>query len=225
MSIHNIAHSPEINPIVSLMLLRNATIATMTPGVPYGLIAHGAVVIEGDRIAWTGPETDLPAAYQRDGEDMQGRLITPALIDYHTHVVFGGNRAEEFEMRLNGASYEAVARAGGGIVSTVTATRGASEAALLDDAITRVDALIGEGVTAIEVKSGYGLDRETELKMLRVARRIAQVRRVRVMTSFLGAHAVPAEYQGDPDGYIDGVCIPALQAAHAEGLVDAVNGF
>ena len=128
-------------------------------------------------------------------------------------------------MRLNGASYEAVARAGGGIVSTVTATRGASEAALLDDALTRVDALIGEGVTAIEVKSGYGLDRETELKMLRVARRIAQVRRVRVMTSFLGAHAVPAEYQGDPDGYIDGVCIPALQAAHAEGLVDAVDGF
>lgn len=202
------------------MLLRNAKIATMLPEGPYGLL-EGAVLIEDGLIKWVGPDADAPA----EGEDMAGRLITPALIDCHTHVVFGGNRAAEFEMRLKGASYEEVARAGGGIVSTVTATRAASEGVLLADALTRVDALMAEGVSVIEVKSGYGLDRETELKMLRVARAIAAARPVRVRTSFLGAHAVPVEYRDRADGYIDEVCLPTLEAAAAEGLVDAVDGF
>ena len=204
------------------MLLRNATLATMDPATPYGLVEHGAVLIDGGRIAWVGPDADAPGG---PSEDLQGRLITPALIDCHTHVVFGGNRAAEFEMRLNGAGYEEIARAGGGIVSTVTATREAPEAELLADALTRVDAMIAEGVCLIEVKSGYGLDTETELRMLRVARAIADARPVRVKTTFLGAHAVPPEFAGRADAYIDEVCLPALKAAHAEGLVDAVDGF
>lgn len=208
------------------MLFMNAQVATLQDNHSYGLIAEGAIVTEGSQIAWVGPATDLPDTYKTaTAHDLGGRLVTPALIDCHTHVVFGGNRAAEFELRLNGASYEEVARAGGGIVSTVQATRSASEDALLQDALLRVDALIAEGVTCIEVKSGYGLDTETELKMLRVARVIAQKRPVTVQTSFLGAHAVPPEYKDRPDVYIDTVCIPALRAAHAEGLVDAVDGF
>lgn len=211
------------------MLLTNARVATMTEGeaaVPYGLIEAGAVVVQGERIQWVGAEADLPARF-RDQEttDLAGRLVTPALIDCHTHIIAGGNRAREFEMRLQGASYEEVARAGGGIVSTVKATRAASEAELLADALPRVDALIRDGVTLLEVKSGYGLDLETELKMLRVARRIPQERPVRVKTTFLGAHAVPPEFQGRDDAYIDTVCIPTLRAAHGAGLVDAVDGF
>lgn len=207
------------------MLLRNARIATMCDGPDYGLIEKGAVVIEGDRIAWVGPEADLPTTHDLQGENLKGRLITPALIDCHTHIVHGGDRAGEFEMRLGGASYEEVARAGGGIVSTVRATREASEDDLLRSALRFADALIAEGVSVIEVKSGYGLDVETELKMLRVARRIEQVRPVRICTSFLGAHAVPQDMQGNPDMYIQQVCIPALRQAAAEGLVDAVDGF
>ena len=208
-------------------LLRNATLATLdTEDHSYGLIKDGAVVMEGTQITWVGPDNALPKGMKMDEvHDLGGRLVTPALIDCHTHVVFGGNRAKEFEMRLNGASYEEVARAGGGIVSTVTATRAASEQRLLDDALARVDAMIAEGVTMIEVKSGYGLDAETELKMLRVARRIATLRPVEVKTTFLGAHATPTNYKGQSDAYIDEVCIPALHAAHAEGLVDAVDGF
>ena len=156
---------------------------------------------------------------------MQNRLITPGLIDCHTHIVFGGNRAMEFEMRLNGASYEEVARAGGGIVSTVSATREATLDELVEDALPRLDALIAEGATVVEVKSGYGLDQETELNMLRAARRLGKLRPVTVKTTFLGAHATPAEYKGRDDDYIDQICIPALRAAHAEGLVDAVDGF
>ncbi|ABG33150.1 imidazolonepropionase [Roseobacter denitrificans] len=208
------------------MLFTNARIVTLRDDQDYGLIEEGAIATDGDQIAWVGPSADVPDAYRSETtHDLGGRLVTPALIDCHTHVVFGGNRATEFELRLNGASYEEVARAGGGIVSTVTATRGASEAALLADALTRVDALIAEGVTLIEVKSGYGLDRDTELKMLRVARQIASARPVDVRTSFLGAHAVPPEFKGNPDAYIDDICIPTLHAAHAEGLVDAVDGF
>ncbi|WP_341863726.1 imidazolonepropionase [Gymnodinialimonas sp. 57CJ19] len=208
------------------MLLTNAHVVTLQTDADYGLIADGAIAMDGDRIAWVGSAAQVPAAY-RDGPqtDLGGRLVTPALIDCHTHVVFGGNRATEFELRLNGASYEAVARAGGGIISTVTATRAASEDALLADALKRVDALIAEGVTLIEVKSGYGLTQEAELKMLRVARRIAQERPIEVRTSFLGAHAVPPEFTGQPDAYIDEICLPTLRAAHGEGLVDAVDGF
>ncbi len=208
------------------MLLTNAQLVTLQTDDSFGLIADGAIALDGTQIAWVGKASEVPDAYRSaKTHDLGGRLITPALIDCHTHVVFGGNRAAEFELRLNGASYEEVAKAGGGIVSTVTATRAASHEALLTDALTRVDALIAEGVTLIEVKSGYGLDQETELKMLRVARQIAQVRPLEVRTSFLGAHAVPAEYMGAPDAYIDAVCIPTLRAAHAEGLVDAVDGF
>ncbi|PVB59837.1 imidazolonepropionase [Labrenzia sp. 011] len=212
---------------MSKRLFTNASLATLVEtGTPYGLIADGALVIDGDRIAWAGSAKDLPADWASlDGEDLGGRLVTPGLIDCHTHVVFGGNRAREFEMRLEGASYEEVARAGGGIVSTVGATRAASEDALLAAALPRIDALIAEGVTTIEIKSGYGLDRETELRMLRTARRIADQRPIRVRTSFLGAHAIPPEYKGRPDAYLDEVCLPALEAAHAEGLVDAVDGF
>lgn len=197
--------------------------ATMT-GAGYGLLEDAAIVIAGDRIAWVGPAADLPtehAAHPR--RDVCGRLITPALIDCHTHIVHGGNRAREFEMRLNGASYEEIARAGGGIVSTVAATRAASEDALLRSALPRIDALIAQGVGTVEIKSGYGLDQQTELKMLRVARALGKARPIRVVTSFLGAHAVPAGIEAD--AYIDDICIPTLRAAHADGLVDAVDGF
>lgn len=208
------------------MLLRNARIATLQDDRSYGLITDAALAIDGERIAWVGRADAIPQAFRNDPtQDLQGRLVTPALIDCHTHVVFGGHRAAEFEQRLNGASYEEVARAGGGIVSTVNATRAASEADLLTDALRRVDALIAEGVTLIEVKSGYGLDEETELKMLRVARRIAEARPVEIRTTFLGAHAVPPDFRDRPDAYIDDTCIPTLRAAHAEGLVDAVDGF
>ncbi|MGB7242879.1 MAG: imidazolonepropionase, partial [Sulfitobacter sp.] len=208
------------------MLLTNGHIATLRSDDSFGLVANGVVALEGPQIAWVGPAADLPAVYQNQPtHDLGGRLVTPALIDCHTHIVFGGNRAAEFEQRLNGASYEEIAKAGGGIVSTVTATRNASEDALLADALTRVDAMIAEGVTLIEVKSGYGLDQDTELKMLRVARQISQARPIDVRTSFLGAHAVPADYAGRPDDYIDAVCIPTLRTAHAMGLVDAVDGF
>jgi imidazolonepropionase len=209
-------------------LLMNGAVATMASptdgGAAYGLIERGAVVLRGGRVAWVGAEAELGAAAEGcTVHDLGGRLVTPALIDCHTHVVFGGDRAREFEMRLEGASYAEIARAGGGIVSTVRATREASEEDLLAGALRRVDALIAEGVATIEVKSGYGLDVETELRMLRVARAIGRARDVRVVTTFLGAHAVPEE--ADADGYIDGVCIPALEAAHAEGLVDAVDAF
>lgn len=209
-----------------LMLLTNATLATMQEGSPYRLVSDGAVAIDAGRIIWAGPQDAIPAEL-RDSEtsDLDGRLVTPALIDCHTHIVHGGNRALEFEQRLQGASYEEIARAGGGIVSTVSATRSTSDETLLTDALRRVDALIAEGVAAIEIKSGYGLDIETELKMLRVARSIATMRPVRVRTSFLGAHAVPPEYKGRPDAYLDEICLPALNAAHGEGLVDAVDGF
>ncbi len=195
-------------------------------GTAYGLYRDAAIAVDGSDIVWVGARSALPAEYADwPAQDYGDRLITPGLIDAHTHVVFGGNRAAEFEMRLNGATYEEVARAGGGILSTVNATRSASEDALLSDALQRVDALIAEGVTCLEVKSGYGLDTETELKMLRVARRIGEMRPVRVKTSFLGAHAVPPEFAAQPDAYIAEICIPALREAHAQGLVDAVDGF
>ncbi len=207
-------------------VLTGAKLATMEPGAPYGLIEDGAMAVQGDRIAWCGPADALPDSYSEwAAEDLGGRLVTPGLIDCHTHIVFGGDRASEFEMRLNGASYEEVARAGGGIVSTVTATRAADLDALVAGALPRLDTLIAEGMTSVEVKSGYGLDRETELTMLRAARRLGELRDVTVKTTFLGAHAMPAEYANRADAYLDEVCLPTLRAAHAEGLVDAVDGF
>lgn len=212
-------------PMSSSFALTDAIVATMAPASDgYGLIQTAAIVVVDARIAWVGAAGDLPDKYSGLAQkSCKGRLVTPALIDCHTHIVYGGNRAREFEMRLNGASYEEVARAGGGIVSTVAATRSESETQLLAGALTRADALIAQGVSVIEVKSGYGLDRETELKMLRVARQIEQHRPVRIVTTFLGAHAVPKN--SDADAYIDQICIPTLEAAHAEGLVDAVDGF
>lgn len=206
-------------------LFVNCRAATLT-GPDYGLIEDAAIAVTPDGILWVGPRSDIPAAVAAFPQtDLGGRLVTPALIDCHTHVVHGGNRAGEFEMRLKGASYEEVARAGGGIVSTVRATRAAREEDLIASALPCIDAMIAEGVAVIEIKSGYGLDIETELRMLRAARRIAELRPVEVRTTFLGAHAAPADYKGREDAYIEEICLPALRAAHAEGLVDAVDGF
>ena len=207
-------------------LFRNAQIATMTPGKSYGLIENGAVVISADRIKWVGAEKELPDEFAGlQGKNLEGRLVTPALIDCHTHLVYGGSRATEFELRLNGASYEEIARNGGGILSTVTATRNASEDELLAQSLPRLDAFLVEGVATIEIKSGYGLDIETEIKMLRVARQLGKERSVRVKTSFLGAHAIPPEFSGKADAYIDFVCEEVLPAVHYENLADAVDGF
>lgn len=195
-------------------------------GAPYGVIPCGAVAIEDARIAWTGPQQNLPAKYScQEKIDLKGKLVTPALIDCHTHIIHGGDRAQEFEMRLQGRSYEDISRAGGGIVSTVKATRAANEEELLAQALPRIDQLIAEGVCTLEIKSGYGLDAETELKMLRTARRVESLRDIRIKTTFLGAHALPDAFKENADGYIDDICIPALIAAHKEGLVDAVDGF
>lgn len=204
------------------MLFSNLKLATMTDGAPYGLIEDGAVLVENDRIAWAGPARDAP---KDDKTDCGGRLLTPGLIDCHTHIVYGGNRANEFEMRLNGASYAEIAKAGGGIVSTVRATREASEDQLLQSAAARLEALLAEGVTTIEIKSGYGLDVDTELKMLRTARRLGDTHPVDVVTSFLGAHAFPPEYRENHEGYVDLVCANSLPAAARDKLADAVDGF
>jgi len=209
------------------LILRNAKIATINEGAAgYRMINAGALVLSDGQIEWVGAEQDLPAQYVgAAAEDLAGRLVTPGLIDCHTHVVFGGDRAQEFEMRLNGAGYEEIARAGGGINSTVKATRLASFEELVTGALPRVDALISEGLTTLEIKSGYGLEREAELMLLRAAREIGKRWPVTVKTTYLGAHATPPEYKGRDDAYIDEVVIPTLIAAHQEGLVDAVDGF
>lgn len=208
-------------------LLQHARIATMRPdGVAYGLIEDGALAVRDGRIAWLGPRHETPGTFDDlPRENLDGRLVTPALVDCHTHIVYGGDRAREFEMRLEGASYEAIARAGGGILSTVRATRDADEDDLLAACLPRVDHLIAEGVATLEIKSGYGLDLETELRMLRVARRVAAERALRVRTSFLGAHALPPEFDGRPDAYIDFVCDAVMPAAAEQGLADAVDAF
>ncbi|MCY3879764.1 MAG: imidazolonepropionase [Rhodobacteraceae bacterium] len=196
----------------------------MSPMTGDGIVRDAAILLHGGTIAWAGPASDCPeirASIER--LDIAGRLVTPALIDCHTHLVHGGERSREFEMRMQGESYENIARAGGGIASTVAATRRESEADLLASALRRADNLIAEGVAVIEIKSGYGLDTDTEMRMLRVARRIAEERPVRVKTSFLGAHSVPHDVGAD--AYLDEVCLPALNAAYAAGLVDAVDGF
>jgi imidazolonepropionase len=200
--------------------LRNATVATMGPE---GVTTGAAVRVRDGRIAWIGPDAQAPT--DAPSLDLDGRLLTPAPIDCHTHLVHAGDRAREFELRLEGAGYEQIAREGGGIVSTVRATRAATEDELVEQALPRLDALIAEGVATVEIKSGYGLDPETELRMLRAARRLAAERPVRVRATYLGAHAIPPEYAGRPDAYIDEVAIPALRAAHEAGLADAVDAF
>ena len=207
-----------------MRLLTNARCAQMTgPNIPYGLIEDAAILLDGNRIAWVGHTKDAPSDIPF--EDLGRRLVTPGLIDCHTHLVFGGDRAREFEMRLEGASYEDVARAGGGILSTVKATRALSVEALAQNALPRLDALLAEGVTTVEIKSGYGLTIDDELKMLRAARRLADLRPVTIVTTWLAAHAVPPEYAGRADAYIDEVAVPGLDLAFDEGLVDQVDGF
>lgn len=208
------------------MLLHNATVATMEGPAPYGLLKHAAIALERERIVWVGPEAKLPERFAGlVRTDLGGRLVTPGLVECHTHLIHAGDRAREFEQRLGGASYEEIAREGGGIMSTVTATRAADEDRLVALALPRLDALLAQGVTSVEIKSGYGLTIEAELAMLRAARRLGELRRVRVRTSYLGAHALPPDYADRGDAYLDEVGLPALRAAHAEGLVDAVDGF
>jgi imidazolonepropionase len=213
---------------MSLELWTHARIATMAgdAAAPYGLIEDGALAVRDGRIEWVGAASALPPAMREEAvvHDAGGALITPGLIDCHTHLVYGGDRAGEFEARLNGATYEEIARAGGGIVSTVKATREASEGGLLAQSRTRLRQLLAEGVTTIEIKSGYGLALEPEGRCLRVARRLGEQERVSVRTTFLGAHALPPEFKGRPDDYVDEVC-RMLPQLHAEGLVDAVDAF
>lgn len=213
----------------SVQLWRNARLATLASGREgLGIVERGAVAARDGRIVYAGPESELPAEFvEPDGAivDCEGRLVTPGLIDCHTHLVHAGNRANEFEMRLAGATYEEIARAGGGIVSSVAALRAASKQTLLRETLPRLDALIAEGVTTVEVKSGYGLDPENERKSLRVARQLGAERPVTVQTTFLGAHAVPPAYRDDRDGYIDLVVDKMLPAVAREGLADAVDGF
>ena len=206
-------------------LFVNAKVATMTDGTgAYGLIEDGAVALAGDTVAWVGPRADLPGT-DLQGTDCGGAVLTPGLVDCHTHLVYGGNRAAEFEERLNGVSYEEISRRGGGIASTVAATRSESEAELIASGAKRLDRLRAEGVTTVEIKSGYGLDTETELKMLRAARALGETDGVDVVTSFLGAHAIPPEYKGRSSEFIDLVCEEMLPAAADAGLADAVDGF
>jgi imidazolonepropionase len=204
----------------------DARLATLAPGRPgFGIVERGGVAAKDGRIAFAGPAADLPTGWDaRHRVALDGRWVMPGLVDCHTHLVYAGERAHEFELRLAGASYEDIARAGGGIVSTVKATRAASEDDLVRASLPRLDRLLAEGVTTIEIKSGYGLDSKTEMRMLRAARRLAQEREVDVVTSFLGAHALPPEANGDKEQYIDEVCsmIPAIAR---ERLADAVDTF
>ncbi len=206
---------------------RNARLATLARGAPgLGVVERGAILARDGRIVFAGPEPDAPSA-PNDARtiDCEGRWITPGLIDCHTHLVYAGSRAAEFEARLAGVSYEEIARAGGGIVSTVRATRRASKDELLRQSQPRLDALIAEGVTTVEIKSGYGLDLATERKMLQVTRRLAAERPIEVRATFLGAHALPSEYSEDRAGYVAEVADAMLPALASEGLVDAVDGF
>jgi imidazolonepropionase len=203
------------------LLFTHARLATLLDG--YGIVDDGAVAVKDGRIAWAGPRKEAPAAASE--HDCGGLWLTPGLVDCHTHIVHAGNRSDEWEARLNGASYEDIARQGGGIMATVRATRAASEDELLRQSAPRIQALLAEGVTTLEIKSGYGLDLESEARMLRVARRVQAVLPVNVATTFLGAHALPPEFAGRADDYIDEVCERMLPALADEGLVDAVDAF
>jgi imidazolonepropionase len=202
----------------------NARLATLA-GTGLGIVERGIVAARDGRIVFAGAQSGAPQFDAAQRIDCAGRWITPALVDCHTHLIYAGNRAREFEMRLQDASYEQIAREGGGIVSTVKATRAASEAELVEAALPRLDALIAEGAGAVEIKSGYGLSLEHELKMLRAARALAAKRKVRVVTTFLGAHALPPEANGDKDKYIDLVCNAMIPAVARERLADAVDAF
>ena len=204
------------------MILTNLRLAACNPDLP-PLTEDAAIVLADGRIAWCGPRSDLRAT--GPARDLGGRLVTPALIDCHTHIVHAGHRAAEFAMRLGGQSYAAIAAAGGGILSSLAATRAATVDDLVATALPRLDALLAEGVATVEVKSGYGLDLATEGRMLRAARRLAALRPVGIVTTFLGAHAVPPDYKGRAQAYLDEVCLPALQSLAAEGLVDQVDAF
>jgi len=207
-------------------LLRNARLCTLAGDDGYGLVEDGVLAWRSDAIVYAGPASGLPAEFTGGRTiDAAGALVTPGLIDCHTHLVFAGNRAGEFEQRLHGADYAAIARAGGGILSTVRATRAADEDALMAASLPRARALLADGVTTIEIKSGYGLDRDSEARMLRVARRIGVELGITVRTTFLGAHALPPEFAGDADRYIDTLCTDWLPALAGEGLVDAVDAF
>lgn len=209
------------------VLLRNVHCATLVPGeLPWGTLRDAALLVEDGRVAWVGRDGDVPRdlvpALELDGE---GRWVTPGLVDCHTHLVFGSNRAREFEERLGGATYEEIARRGGGILSTVRATRAAPEAELLADASERLRLLMARGVTAVEIKSGYGLDVENELRMLRVARALAEDEGIPVRATLLGAHALPPEFTGRRDEYVDLVCREMIPRAAADGVADAVDAF
>jgi imidazolonepropionase len=207
-------------------LWTHVKLATLDRDASYGEIPDGAIATRDGRIAWVGRRVDLPAGHRAGVvEDGRGAWLLPGLIDCHTHIVYAGNRSDEFEARLEGASYEAIARRGGGIVATVRATRTATPDDLLAASLPRVESLLAEGVTTLEIKSGYGLALGAEAKMLRIARRIGASLPVRVRTTFLGAHAVPPEFAGRPDAYLDAVCDDMLPALAAEGLVDAVDAF
>ena len=210
------------------LLVTNVHVATLEPEAsPYGAVERGCVVVRDGRIAWVGPAAELPKAHRglKPVLDGEGGWLTPGLIDCHTHLVFGGDRAREFERRLGGASYEDLAREGGGILSTVRATRATSDDELLASAQARLDTLAARGVTTVEIKSGYGLDAETELRMLRVARAVGERTGVRVQTTLLGAHALPPEFQEDRSGYVRLVCDEMIPRAVEEHLADAVDAF
>ncbi|WP_415289577.1 imidazolonepropionase [Brevundimonas sp. S1H14] len=207
-------------------LITDCHVAAMTEGgEPYGAIEDAAILIKDGRIVWVGARVDLPVHKAVETDRLGGRWVTPGLVDCHTHLVFGGERSGEFEQRLEGATYEEIARAGGGIVSSVRATREESEDQLYASALARLEGLKATGVTTVEIKSGYGLDHDSELKMLRVARRIGREAGVRVRTSYLGLHAVPPEHKADRAAYVDKAVDQILPAAHAEGLVDAVDAY
>jgi imidazolonepropionase len=207
-------------------LVVNVALATMDVEAPCGMIRDGALALRDGRIAWAGRRADRPSALRTRIElDGGGRCLTPGLIDCHSHLVYAGNRAREFEQRLSGATYEDIARAGGGILSTVRATRAASEEALIRASEPRLSRLLGEGVTTLEIKSGYGLDLDGELKLLRVARRLGAEHGVEVRTTLLAAHALPPEYAGHADDYVALICDEIIPAAAHEGLADAVDAY
>jgi imidazolonepropionase len=217
---------PKYDKIDSIWI--NVHLATMTPTTPYGAVKNGALAVGGEQIVWIGKEDELPADLKSSAADVYdggGAWITPGLVDCHTHLVYAGSRAHEFELRLQGATYAEIARQGGGIRSTVSATRQADEESLFEQSAPRLRALLQEGVTTVEIKSGYGLDLETELRMLRVARTLGENFPVTVMATFLGAHALPPEYEGRDDDYIDFVCNQVLPQIAARNLAVAVDAF